>query len=184
MTSGVNSSCGHENLSTRSENKFQKATLCAIRFATKLSFPKRFHCDLEGLFFSSAKLCSSTRFWAEKHAQQWSLCNFFSEKKMRSGFLCDEVTTFWCFDCYVGSGLASKCFADGSWIAVGRLVFWSNWEWKRTHKRLKAKEFKLGKVWVSNLPVKGNIYSFWGVKTLLWTVSVRQIYESWANGLW
>ena len=76
MTIGVKSQSCYENLLTRPENKFQKATLCAIWFATKLSFPKRFHCDLEALFFQVLNCAVQHVFWAEKHAQLWSLCNF------------------------------------------------------------------------------------------------------------
>ena len=113
-TSPVTSQSCHENLSPRSENKFQKATLCAIWLATKLSFPKRFHCDLEGLFFFQVLNCAVQHvFWAEKHAQLWSLCNFClslgKKRNLRSGFLWWGNENVWYLE-----ALASK-FVGGSW---------------------------------------------------------------------
>ena len=113
MTSGVNSSCAPKKLLTPSENKFQKATLCAIWLATKLSFPKRFHCDLEGLFFSSAKLCSSTRFLSRKTRATVKFVQFLlklgEKRNLRSGFLWWGNENVWYLE-----ALASK-FVGGSW---------------------------------------------------------------------
>ena len=49
MKDAVEPQSCHENLLTPSEDKFQKATLCATLFATNLSFQKCLLCDWEGL---------------------------------------------------------------------------------------------------------------------------------------
>ena len=49
MKDAVEPQSCHENLLTPSEDKFQKATLCATLFATNLSFQKCLLGDCEGL---------------------------------------------------------------------------------------------------------------------------------------
>ena len=64
-------------MTTQCEATFRKF------FATKFSFPKRFHCDLEGLYFRSCIVLINT-FWSRKTRELTTI--FFRKKKQISLF--------------------------------------------------------------------------------------------------